>query len=227
MIDLAIIPARAGSVGLPGKNIIDLGGQPLIAWTIKAAVNSRVFNRIIVSTDGDDISQAALAAGAEVPFRRPRALATSAVGSVEVVLHALDTLDATGSFALLQPTSPFRTATHIIEASAIYQNQNALSLMSVNQGKPLSWTFRMNEHRELNSVVPHATMATRRQNEEPIVHPNGAIYIRHISHFRKTASFLPPETLGYKMGHIDSLDIDSADDYNLAQAILAAGLRKI
>ena len=120
MLDLAIITARAGSVGLPGKNVAELGGVPLIAWTVRAAMASRCFRRVIVSTDGPAIMSAARAAGAEVPFVRPAELATSAARSSDVVLHALSATKTTGAFALLQPTSPFRSAEHIRQAVRIY-----------------------------------------------------------------------------------------------------------
>ena len=110
---LAIIVARGGSKGLPRKNVLSLGGSPLITWTINAALNANCISRVMVSTDDKEIADAAISAGAEVPFIRPVRLASDTATSVEVVNHALDNVTGYDNAVLLQPTSPFRTASDI------------------------------------------------------------------------------------------------------------------
>ena len=118
---LALVPARGGSKGLPGKNVAPLRGRPLIAWTI-AAAGSALIDSVVVTTDDDAIAEAALAAGARVPFRRPAALAGDEARMSDVIGHALDTLalagESYGWLLLLQPTSPLRTAAHVEAAFA-------------------------------------------------------------------------------------------------------------
>ena len=227
MIDLAIITARAGSKGVPGKNIADLGGVPLIAWTIRAALASGLFGRVIVSTDGGGIAAAAQAAGAEVPFERPAHLATSETRSVDVVRHALDATGTQGRFALLQPTSPFRNAHHLREAAARFAGSHAASLVSVVKGKPLPWQFSMDSDGRMTPVAAEGAQVHRRQDAAPLYTLNGALYLCHADKFRADETLFFDDTLGYAMSQIDSLDIDDPEDLALARAVVGQGLRKI
>ena len=229
-IDLAIIPARAGSIGVPGKNIAELGGVPLIAWTVRAALASNCFRRVIVSTDGRDIIEAAKAAGAEVPFVRPRELATSHARSIDVIHHALSATQTTGSFALMQPTSPFRGAHHIQGSVEMFRGtaDAAKALISVSRGAPAAWLFNQTTRGELRPLrVPEHAAIHRRQDGEPTFAPNGAIYLCQTESFHAHNSLFPQGLLSYPMGVIDSLDIDDPEDLALARAIVAADLRRI
>jgi len=227
MIDLALITARAGSKGVPGKNIADLGGVPLIAWTIRAALASGLFGRVIVSTDGAEIAAAAQAAGAEVPFLRPAHLATAQARSVNVVRHALDATDTQGRFALLQPTSPFRNAHHLREAAARLDAGPGGSLVSVVKGKPLPWQFSMDADGRMTRVAVDGDAVHRRQDATPLHTPNGALYLCHADRFRADETLFFDDTLGYAMSQIDSLDIDDPEDLELARAVVGQGLRRI
>ena len=227
MIDLAIIPARAGSQGLLGKNIANLGGFPLITWTIRAACSSSIFKRVIVSTDTDEIAKTAEAAGAEVPFIRPAHLATSGARSADVLLHALDVTGTKGTFALLQPTSPFRSAKHLTEAVAQFTAGKADSLISVAKGKPLQWKFSRTKDGFLTRIVKDQEIVHRRQDGEPLYTPNGAIYLCTTRAFRAAESLFFADMLGYEMSQIDSIDIDAPDDLALARAVVEQGLRAI
>jgi CMP-N,N'-diacetyllegionaminic acid synthase len=117
---VAIIPARAGSVRVPGKNIRPLAGHPLIAYTIAAARESGVFDAVVVSTDSSEIADIALRYGAEVPGLRPAELATATSPDIDLVVHVLDLLEHEGrtfdAFSLLRPTSPFRRGATIVRA---------------------------------------------------------------------------------------------------------------
>jgi len=227
MIDLALITARAGSQGLPGKNIAELGGVPLIAWTVRAALASGVFGRVVVSTDDAEIAAAARAAGAEVPFLRPVELATAEARSVEVVRHALETLAVSGQFALLQPTSPFRNAHHLREAAARLEAVGGTSLISVVGAKPLSWLFRLDESGRLCCANTGEVPVSRRQDAIPLYAPNGAIYLCETERFLASTELRFDDTLGYEMSRIDSVDIDDPEDLALARAIVSQGLREI
>lgn len=224
MIEIAIITARAGSEGLPGKNIRPLDGRPLIAWTVQAALRSGCFNRVIVSTDGTDIAAAAHEAGAEVPFMRPAELASSTTPSVDVVRHALDATGSPGAFALLQPTSPFRTAAHVRKAVQLFETSASQALVSVSASKPLSWHFGMDAGGFLRPALDKQ-IGTRRQDERGYFSPNGAIYLCQSDAFLERGTLFQPKTLGLELGTLDSLDIDDIEDFMLAEAIVAHRLR--
>lgn len=227
MIDLALITARAGSQGLPGKNVAELGGVPLIAWTVRAVLASGLFDRVVVSTDGAEIAAAARAAGAEVPFLRPADLATAEARSVDVVRHALQALGVAGRFALLQPTSPFRNAHHLRAAAERLEAGVGASLVSVVGAKPASWHFRLDEAGRLHGASAVGVRPHRRQDTAPLYTPNGAIYLSETERFLATMDFYSGDTIGYEMSRIDSLDIDDPEDLELARAIVAQRLRTI
>lgn len=224
MIDLALITARGGSVGLPGKNIMPLNGTPLVQRTVKAAINSKMFRRVIVSTDSRAIAACAKEAGAEVPFIRSAALSSSSANSVDVALDALDKVGDYKSFALLQPTSPFLDIRHLQEAAGLFQID--YSVVSVVAGKPLEWCYGLDCHGFIQRSVSNSSEASRRQEAKEVVYPNGAIYISDTSKFRSKRSFITDQTMGYKMNKIDSIDIDTLEDFNLAEAIVSSGLRE-
>lgn len=225
-IDLAIIPARGGSVGLPGKNLRRLGGHPLIAWTIRAALRSGCFERIVVTTDSNDIAAAAIESGADVPFIRPPELATATARSVDVVRHVLEWHGAAKRFALLQPTSPFRSAGHINGAATLLAGRSATSLVSVCPVKPLEWTYHLSDDLCMLPATSERR-ADRRQDAQPVFSPNGAIYMCESSAFLRADSLFLPDTIGFKMDRLDSLDIDDLADFELASAIVDQGLRTI
>lgn len=224
MKKLALIPARGGSVGLPGKNIAELGGKPLIPWTVEAACKSKAFDDVVVSTDDPEIAETAAEWGADIPFMRPAELATPTATTADVVLHALDTLDFSGLLVVLQPTSPFRTDRHIQDALKLRDDSDGASVVSVTATKPLSWIYAINSDRLLSPAVPNLNLHARRQDAPPVVVPNGAIYIRSSQHFRQTNAFITPDTVGFMMNQLESIDIDDAADMALARSIVAAGL---
>jgi CMP-N-acetylneuraminic acid synthetase len=225
MFDLALIPARGGSLRLPGKNLRRLGGHPLIEWTVAAARASGLFDRVVVSTDSDDIAAAAREAGAETPFMRPPALATSAAASIGVMRHAIESLGIAGNVALLQPTSPFRSAPHIVEAIGMFASRAAPAVISVTAAKPIAWHLRLDEHEALSPVLTEAEVAGLQLGDDRIVQPNGAIYLTSAETVLDRATFTPRGVSGYSMGLIDSIDIDTAEDFALAEAVVASGQR--
>ncbi|NUM25129.1 MAG: acylneuraminate cytidylyltransferase family protein [Candidatus Buchananbacteria bacterium] len=140
---IALIPARSGSKRIPNKNIKELHGHPLIAYTIKAALNSKIFSRVIVSTDSEEIRDIALRYGAQAPFLRPKDMASDTASDIEWVSHALGELgdDLTDCFSILRPTSPFRQPETIQRAwkkfleHPNYDSLRAIEKVSQHPGK--------------------------------------------------------------------------------------------
>ena len=132
---LAIVPARGGSKGVPGKNVRVLAGRPLIDYTARAARESGVIDRIVLSTDSDEIADAGRRSGLEVPFMRPASLAADDTPMLPVVRHAIDALSASGwtpdVIVLLQPTSPLRRPSHVRDAVTMLRETKADSVVTV------------------------------------------------------------------------------------------------
>lgn len=225
--EIALIPARGGSVGLPGKNTRLLGDLPLIAWTIRSALRSECFKRVVVSTDDPGIAECAEAAGAEVPFMRPAHLASDTASSLDVVQHAIEELGCEQSIGLLQPTSPFRAAKHIQQAISLFHDSGAPALLSVAAAKPLEWSMSLGEGGILAHALPDSGRPNRRQDAAALVQPNGALYLVQVDALIEKRSFTPEGAIGYEMGKIDSIDIDDAEDFELARAIVASGVRAV
>lgn len=212
---LALIPARAGSRGLPGKNLRDLGGKPLIAWTIEAALRAGVADRVVVSTDGEKIAQIAREFGADVPWLRPAHLATDEATTLDVVLHALADLGEYDWLLLLQPTSPLRTSGDIQAAGE--KREGADAVVSVCPGKALPLLRYENQDGFLTPLTDME--ATRRQDMPTPWLLNGAIYWVQTEALRRERSFLPARTRPYVMPISRSVDIDDEDDWTVAEAI--------
>ena len=223
---LAIIPARGGSKGIPRKNIKDLAGKPLIAWTIQAAQESRALDRIIVSTDDEEISQVSHKFGAEVPFLRPSELASDTAKSIDVVLHLLNKLAEDEHYfpdavMLLQPTSPLRRSTDILAVIKLLQeNETADAVISVSQVEhPISWLKEMDPDGKLNPLVETSPIF-RRQDAKQVYELNGSIYLLKTAAIQKEQTFLPKNTYGYVMPFENSIDIDSPLDFRIAEMIV-------
>lgn len=227
MIDMAVIPARAGSVGLPGKNIRCLGGVPLIEWTLRAAIVSNSFRRVLVNTDCESIAEIALRCGAEVPFIRPSKLATSTAKLSDVLAHTFDKVGVPDQFSLLQPTSPFRDANCIARAVHRFVSTSAPSVIGVVQSKPIEWHYNLNADSRLVPISPVQNELCNRQDAETAYTPNGAIYLCRYKDFEEAKSLYQKETLGFEMSKIDSIDIDEIDDFDVADSLVAKGIRKI
>lgn len=222
---LALVPARGGSKGVPRKNLRPLGGKPLIAWTIEAALATRGVTRIVVSTDDNDIAETAKAFGAEVPFLRPVELATDQAGMLGVVRHALTNLSGSfGFLVLLQPTSPLRAASDIDAAVRLCKESGAPSCVGVTAlSKSPQWMFRLDPQRRLRPLVKAAPSDARRQ-DLPVAHAlNGAIYVARCDWIMEAESFIGPETVAYEMPRERSVDIDTEFDFMIAEALIAVG----
>lgn len=221
---LAIIPARGGSKGLPGKNVTPLRGKPLIAWTIEAARQARRISRVVVSTDSPQIADAARAFGAEVPFLRPDELARDDTPAVDAALHALDWLLTHERYepdwvALLQPTSPLRVAEDIDACAALAAERDAAAVVSVTPAHPHPyWARRIDGDGQLSPLLEVAVPATR-QSLPDAFSLNGAVYLVRTSSLRERRTFHPPRTWAYVMPRERSIDVDSAMDLRIADAL--------
>ncbi|EFL50825.1 N-acylneuraminate cytidylyltransferase [Solidesulfovibrio fructosivorans JJ]] len=210
---LAIIPARGGSKGVSGKNIREVGGKPLIAWTIEAAKGSRFVDRVILSSDDSTIIGVALAHGCEVPFTREARLAQDDTPSIDVVFDAIERCPGFDWVLLLQPTSPLRTAEHIDSAMKHCQQHNAPSCVSVCQAKESPyWMFTLCKGNKLQPLLPAAEFA-RRQDLPPVFILNGAIYLARTEWMMKHKKFISLGTVAYEMPDELSIDLDTESDF--------------
>lgn len=224
---LAVIPARGGSKRLPGKNIKHLGGKPLIQWTIDAAIESGVFDRVCVSTDSDEIAGVAQQCGADVPFLRPEELASDTSTTASALAHFIEMLERTESCSishvcLLQPTSPLRTADDIRNADRLLTVGNLDAVVSVCELEhPIQWCNRLGPKGSLKGFISPAANQ-RSQDQETYYRLNGAIY------FCRTPVAMKLDTLygdnvesrAYVMDQMQSVDIDTALDFAIAEAVL-------
>lgn len=222
---LAVIPARGGSKGVPGKNIKELNGKPLIAYTIEAAVSSGIFERTIVSTDSSEIADIAVSYGAEVPFLRPADISGDQVSSDDVILHALAYFEKQGTVykevCKLQPTSPMRNEKHLEEAYRLFCERHADFLVSVCECEhsPM-WSGVIGDDLRLDDFIPEEAKRACRQDLPTYYRLNGAIYIGKVEQFRTNKSFLGKNSIAYIMSQEDSIDIDSKLDFELARIMM-------
>lgn len=213
---LALIPARGGSKGLPRKNVLIAGGKPLLAWTVDEAISAECVDRVVLSSDDHEIMDAARAAGCEVPFCRPAHLASDVSTSIDVVLHALDQLPAYEYVVLLQPTSPMRIAADIDSAFELMLQSGAPSCVSVCEADQSPyWMYRVEVCNKLQRLLSEVDGITRRQDLPPVYVLNGAIYIARTDWLRENKSFISEVTVAYVMPKERSLDIDTAQDFEL------------
>lgn len=219
----AVITARGGSKGLPGKNVLPLAGKPLIAWTVEAALACPLIDDLILSSDDDEICAAAAAAGCRVPFRRPPELASDTATSLDVLRHAVETLPQRPDVVvLLQPTSPLRTAEDLSAAIRLMVDRGAPACIGVTEcKKPPHWIFRRDTDGHLAPILD-APPPSRRQEAESLVTINGAVYVARTDWLFSHGGFLGPETVAYVMPADRSVDIDDHLDFKLAEFLMLA-----
>jgi CMP-N,N'-diacetyllegionaminic acid synthase len=219
---LAVITARGGSRGVPGKNIRPLAGRPLVFWTIKAAQQSTRIDRLILSSDDARIIRIAAELGCEAPFVRPDELARDDTPGVLPVLDALERVHDYDVVVLLQPTSPLRSAADIDACVDLVISAGAPACVSVTAvlEHPF-WMYWLQPGDRLTPVLPdHSARAVRRQELPPVFRPNGAVYVARVPWLREKRSFLSAGTLGYVMPAERSLDIDTESDFVHAESAL-------
>lgn len=217
---IAIIPARSGSKGLKDKNIKELKGKPLIAYTIEAAQNSNLFDTILVSTDSEKYAQISREYGAEVPFLRSNENSGDKAGSWDVVKEVLSKLDTKYNIVvLLQPTSPLRTAEDIVSAMNLFFEKNADTLFSVCETPhPAFWCNTLDENLSTKDFIKEEYNLPRQELPKTYT-LNGAIYIIKTDKLNPI-NFYSEKSYAYIMNKEHSIDIDEELDFILAENYL-------
>ena len=218
---LAVITARAGSKRLPNKNILDLAGKPLIAWTIDAAKQSKYIDKLIVSTDSEKIRKISEQFGAEVPFLRPEELSNDTADSISVVKHSIDYFDKAYDYILLlQPTSPLRIAKDIDKAVEML-NTETKAIVSVCEAEhsPL-WSNTLPKDLSMRDFIRPEIQNKRSQDLSTYYGLNGAVYISEIAYFYQNNGFVGKQTKATVMSQENSVDIDTELDIKFCEAIL-------
>jgi CMP-N-acetylneuraminic acid synthetase len=223
---LAVVPARGGSKGLPGKNIRMICGKPLIAWTIQTALKSRFIDELIVSTDSREIADIAVRAGASVPFLRPAALATDTTPTIDVVEHVLEHLRAAAAsfdyLVLLEPTSPLRDDEDIdnmltrLDASA--DRFDAIVSVGEVSAHPAITKRLLGDSME--AYCPQLQMASRRQDNEPAFFPYGVAYIAKTQVLLAERTFYPGRCTWYRIQRYQNYEIDDIYDFVTVESIM-------
>ncbi|KZE55737.1 hypothetical protein AV540_26150 [Brevibacillus parabrevis] len=220
---VAIIPARGGSKGVPRKNIRLLAGNPLITYTINAALKSPLIKRCIVSTEDKEIKKISLEAGAEV-IDRPYEFATDTASSEDVVQHVLEQLMIKGKlpnyFLLLQPTSPMRTEKHITECINMSLNSNSCCTISVTEMEHHPFKCFYAKEGNLIPFLNKESLSKPRQQLTRILRQNGAMYFLDCNKFLDNKSFFIEPVLPYFMNQVESIDIDSEQDFLFCEFLM-------
>jgi CMP-N-acetylneuraminic acid synthetase len=218
---LAIIPARGLSVRLPRKNILDFLGKPLIAWTIEESLKSKYIDRVVVSTDDEEIEKISKKYGADVPFMRPDKLSTDRASSIDVVLHLLTQLERTDEWydlvILLQPTSPLRTMQNIDESIELLRVRECDSVISICKAEHIPLWCNTISNDDLSYFLDKSIVNQHSKDIEQYYRLNGAIYLCSVERLQEEKNFfLKNKCIAYKMKQSRSIDIDTQFDFDMA-----------
>ena len=217
---LAIIPARGGSKRLPRKNLLDLCGKPLIAWSIEAALKSKYISKVIVSSDDEEILNIAKEYKADF-IKRPDELASDTATTFDALKHTLENVEKYDYVVLLQPTSPLRSEKHIDEAIELLKEKNADAIISVceMEHSPL-WSNTLDENLDMSNFLRDEVLNKRSQDLPKYYRLNGAIYICKTDKLLQNKGFFLKENIyAYKMNKKHSVDIDEEIDFIIAREI--------
>lgn len=218
---LAIISARGGSKGIPRKNIRNLAGKPLVAWTIEEAKKSKYIDRLILSSEDDEIIKIAKEFNCEVPFVRPSELALDDTPGIDPLLHALENVTGYDYVISLQPTSPLRIAKDIDDC--IDKMVETISPACVSVTEPTNspyWMYTVNAKEKLVPLIEQVGIAVRRQDLPLVYALNGAVYVAEVNWLKESKSFLTSETAAYIMPRIRSYDIDTESEFKLCEYLI-------
>jgi N-acylneuraminate cytidylyltransferase/CMP-N,N'-diacetyllegionaminic acid synthase len=223
---IAVIPARGGSKGLVGKNVMPLRGKPLVVWTIEQALLCGYIDRTIVSTDDGNIADIARRHGADVPFIRPLELATDRSSTMDVLVHALDFVGREGKaydiVVLLQPTSPLRHHSDISGAIKFFFEKRALAVVSVCQTEhhPF-WTNTLPDDGCMKEFIRPEVENKARQDLPDYYRISGSLYVADVVSLLTERTFYGERTFAYIMPKERSVDIDSLMDFQFADFLLS------
>lgn len=218
---LAVIPARGGSKRLPRKNILDLQGKPLIVYSIESGKNSKYIDRVIVSSDDDEILKMSKKFGAGI-IKRPNELASDIATSFDTIKHTIENVKDYDYIILLQPTSPLRNSNHIDEAIELLENRNADAIISVcKMGHSPLWSNTLDNSLSMKGFLKNEILNKRSQDLETCYRLNGAIYICNTDKFLEEGSFfLEKKIFAYIMDKKSSIDIDEEYDFKIAEVFI-------
>jgi CMP-N-acetylneuraminic acid synthetase len=227
MRTLGVIPARAGSKGVPGKNVRPLAGKPLLRYTAEAALRAKSLSRVILSTDSEEIAALGAACGLEVPFLRPPELAQDSSPTLPVLQHAVRTIEMTGDLydavCLLQPTTPFRTPDLIDRCVTMLAEADADAVMTVlqvpHQFNP-HWVYFQQPDGSLRLSTGEGQPISRRQSLPPAFHREGSVYVVRKTVLMSSHSLYGSRTLGCPVSPQTSINIDSAEDWERAEQLV-------
>lgn len=218
---LAVIPARGGSKGVPRKNIRYLAGKPLIAWTIEAAKKSCYIDRVMLSSEDEEIARIAQEWGCEVPFRRPPELATDETPGIAPILHALQMLPSYDYVVVLQPTSPLRDSSDIdtcIERCVLEEASSCISVTEADDSPYLM--YFVSDGGQMKKVLRNEELPARRQDLPKVFMLNGAVYVVQSKFLESRKTFIGDDTIAFIMPKERSLDIDTEADLVRADYII-------
>jgi CMP-N,N'-diacetyllegionaminic acid synthase len=224
-VTLGVIPARAGSKGIPDKNLATLYGRPLISYTIEAALASRLVSRVIVSTEDERIAEVARQAGAEVPFRRSAELASDEASNLQVFIDAIQRMRRIGFdgpwAVLLQPSSPLRTAEDIDRAGRRMVETGAEVVLGVTEAEPHPWlAMQADAAGWIRPAFFDGAAQPGRQEYAPMYYLNGAIYLVKIDSFLARGNMYGPRTVAYVMARERSVDVNEPLDLQLCELLM-------
>ena len=224
---LGLIPARGGSKGVPRKNVRELGGTPLIGHTIEAARRSARIDRIVVSTEDEEIASVARSLGAEVPFMRPDSLAQDETPMLPVLVHALERLIAGGwtpdAICLLQPTFPFRRATDIdacIDALDAKKADCVISVHRVPHEFNPHWVYLEGPGGSLRLSTGESEPIPRRQELPVAFHRSGSVYVSRTRTILEGGSIYGDRVVGYETAAASRCNIDTMEDWAEAEKLV-------
>lgn len=224
---LAIIPARSGSKGLPGKNIKNLCGKPLIAWSILAALKSKYIDEIVVSTDSQNIADIAISYGASVPFLRPSKLAKDESTSFDVLEHCINFYKNNNKkydlVIMLEPTSPQRESIDIDNSiDKLMASPVARSIVGVARVESQHPIFlvKKNTNDFISGYEDPDMKIKRRQEISPLYFFEGSLYVSYIDTLLKLKTFYHAKTLGFEMPKWKSFEIDDFDDFLIIETFM-------
>lgn len=218
---LALVPARGGSKGIPGKNMKVIVGRSLLHRTIDQALAAKTVDEVVVTSDDQAILRHAQEVDGVRTIERPSELAADDTAMWPVVMHALKHSPPCDVVVLLQPTSPLRLATDIDAAIALLEEKNANSVMSVCEVSTSPyWMFTIDNGDKLKRILPKLQAATR-QELPKCYEINGAVYVVNSSWFRTSQLFVDDETLAYVMPRERSVDVDTMEDLAIAERLLS------
>ncbi len=223
---LAIIPARGGSKGLPGKNIKMLGNKPLIFWTIEAALKAKNVTKVILSTDDKEIADICSETGIEIPFMRPNNLAEDSSPAIDTYIYTINKLKEENiyhadEYVVLLPTVPFVSAQDIDNAINLFHENEADSVVSTTKlDFPKEWIFDVASDTNLIQKTENDISSKNRQEYKYSFIPNGGIYVLKHSLVSNQKTYYFKKTLSYIMPRERSIDIDTELDFKFAEFLV-------